>query len=64
MAGPRRTLNVQLELESDSLTGTISGGGADGERVESWLELMSAVEGRRPVESPAAPSDMSEALEA
>ena len=61
MPAPGRTLDVHLELESDSLTGTVSGGGDDRERVEGWLELMSAVEGRRPVESPAAkPSDSRE----
>jgi|AntDryMetagUQ889_1029465.scaffolds.fasta_scaffold02050_2 hypothetical protein len=43
-----RHLSVQLDLESDSLSGTISTDGQDAEPFHNWLELMSAVEGRRP----------------
>jgi len=48
MAGPRRHLSVDLELDTDSLSGTVSGDGKAGEPFHNWLELMSAVEGRRP----------------
>ena len=48
MPGPRQHLSVDLELDSDSLSGTVSSDGKGTERFTNWLELMSAVEGRRP----------------
>ena len=48
MPGPRQHLSVDLELDSDSLSGTVSSDGKDSERFNNWLELMGAVERRRP----------------
>lgn len=48
MPGPRQHLSVDLELDSDSLSGTVSSDGEGTERFNNWLELMGAVEGRRP----------------
>lgn len=48
MPGPRRHLSVHLELDSESLSGTVSSDGKGLECINNWLELMSAVEGRRP----------------
>ena len=47
MPAPRR-LTIDLELDGDSLSGTVSGGGQDAAGFQNWLELLSAIEGRRP----------------
>ena len=47
MPAPRR-LTIDLELDGDSLRGTVSGGGEAAARFQNWLELLSAIEGRRP----------------
>ena len=48
MADARRHLSVEIELDAHSLSGTVADGGADAQRFRSWLELMNAVELRRP----------------
>jgi hypothetical protein len=57
MPRPRR-LTIAVELDRDSLNGTVSGGGQPVVRFENWLELLSAIEGRRP--QPAQPPHLSE----
>jgi hypothetical protein len=47
MPAPRR-LTIDLELDGDSLRGTVSGGHQAAARFQNWLELLSAVEERRP----------------
>jgi hypothetical protein len=41
-------LTIAVELDRDSLNGTVSGGGQPVVRFGNWLELLSAIEGRRP----------------
>ena len=56
MPAPRR-LTIDLELDCDSLSGTVSGGGQAAARFQNWLELLSAIEGRRPETAEHRPSE-------
>ena len=48
----RRHLNVEIELDAHTLCGTVTGSGEEAQRFDGWLELMGAIEGRRPPASP------------